>query len=116
MKLNSVLFSFLLISHISTIRSISTTKSQLVNDLINKLNSEDFTEASLRQASLALYLSTPAQREAKFPIVINTWNFVNATAKAWDNLIRYDDAVAAVVNGCSECELEQCDGTVGKRS
>jgi len=116
MKLNhhSNLFLVLLVSHFSAFTHSSSSKSILVQDLINKLNTGDFSETSLHQASLALRSVAPAQREAKFPIVINTWNFVNATAKAWDNLARYDDAVAAVVNGCSECEMERCDGTVGK--
>jgi isoaspartyl peptidase/L-asparaginase-like protein (Ntn-hydrolase superfamily) len=47
------------------------------------------------------------------PAVINTWNFVNATAKAWQVLKQSDDPVSAVIAGCSECEELRCDGTVG---
>jgi len=48
------------------------------------------------------------------PTVINTWPFVNATAKAWS--VVWDDggsALDAVEQGCTVCEQEQCDGTVG---
>ncbi|XP_042881778.1 N(4)-(Beta-N-acetylglucosaminyl)-L-asparaginase-like [Penaeus japonicus] len=48
------------------------------------------------------------------PLVINTWSFVNSTAKAWSVL--YNDkgsALDAVEKGCSVCEELQCDGSVG---
>lgn len=66
-------------------------------------------------------------------MVINTWAFTNATIEAWDSLNRQKKSavsltkldisknphkylifkVDAVVDGCSVCEREQCDGTVG---
>ncbi|GBG91068.1 hypothetical protein CBR_g51802 [Chara braunii] len=64
----------------------------------------------------------------QLPLVINTWNFPTATLKAWDivsgptkggdgSLIttNYGSnlAVDAVVAGCSACEEERCDRTVG---
>ncbi|KAL7015909.1 hypothetical protein ACKWTF_016728 [Chironomus riparius] len=53
--------------------------------------------------------------EAKrVPFVINTWNFTNATIKAWDVVNRQGkSAISAVVEGCTVCEVEQCDGSVG---
>lgn len=48
------------------------------------------------------------------PVVINTWPFTNATAEAW-HVISSDkgSALDAVESGCTVCEMEQCDGTVG---
>jgi N4-(beta-N-acetylglucosaminyl)-L-asparaginase len=48
-----------------------------------------------------------------WPIVVNTWPFTNATERAWKELIRFDNALEAVVSGCEQCEMDQCDGTVG---
>jgi N4-(beta-N-acetylglucosaminyl)-L-asparaginase len=48
------------------------------------------------------------------PVVIATWNFVNATEAAWNEVgVNSGTAVDAVVVGCSVCEEEQCDGSVG---
>ncbi|CAI6349391.1 unnamed protein product [Macrosiphum euphorbiae] len=47
------------------------------------------------------------------PMVISTWAFTNATAKSWSVLNMTGTAIDAVVAGCTVCELEQCDGTVG---
>ena len=88
---------------------------QLIQELIQKLQTpgiKDVDETGLRKALLLLKAHEKPQKP-KYPIVVNTWPMVNATAKAWDNLLRYDDAVAAVVNGCSECEQERCGFTVG---
>ncbi|XP_071087590.1 N(4)-(Beta-N-acetylglucosaminyl)-L-asparaginase-like [Haliotis cracherodii] len=46
------------------------------------------------------------------PLVINTWPFTNATLKAWSE-IQTGSYLDALVAGCSECESQQCDGTVG---
>ncbi|XP_055631263.1 N(4)-(Beta-N-acetylglucosaminyl)-L-asparaginase-like [Toxorhynchites rutilus septentrionalis] len=48
------------------------------------------------------------------PLVVNTWGFQNATLKAYHSLI-FDklSAIDALIEGCSVCEREQCDGTVG---
>lgn len=52
--------------------------------------------------------------DAVLPLVINTWNFETATRQAWDAVAnRNKSAIQAVVEGCSVCEREQCDGTVG---
>ncbi|XP_051025574.1 N(4)-(beta-N-acetylglucosaminyl)-L-asparaginase [Acomys russatus] len=47
------------------------------------------------------------------PLVINTWPFKNATRAAWQTLVSGGSALDAVENGCTMCEKEQCDGTVG---
>ncbi|KAG8191915.1 hypothetical protein JTE90_007715 [Oedothorax gibbosus] len=48
------------------------------------------------------------------PFVINTWAFTNGTAKAWDVVYKAGrSALDAVEAGCSQCEIEQCDHTVG---
>ncbi|KAL3149107.1 hypothetical protein ABBQ32_001948 [Trebouxia sp. C0010 RCD-2024] len=51
------------------------------------------------------------------PLVINTWPFVKATAQAWTTLTapgsRNTGVLDAVEKGCSACEAEQCDFTVG---
>ncbi len=52
-------------------------------------------------------------KQANFPIVVNTWPFINATRKAWSVLNQTNDCLLAVEMGCTECELLRCDGTVG---
>lgn len=48
------------------------------------------------------------------PLVINTWHFTNATAKAWEVLYEKGQSpLDAVEAGCTECEELQCDTTVG---
>ncbi|KAL4229853.1 hypothetical protein ACF0H5_010245 [Mactra antiquata] len=48
------------------------------------------------------------------PVVVNTWPFTNATQAAWDTIImKKGTSVDAVEAGCTECEVQQCDGTVG---
>ncbi|XP_059468538.1 N(4)-(Beta-N-acetylglucosaminyl)-L-asparaginase-like [Neocloeon triangulifer] len=50
----------------------------------------------------------------KVPLVVNTWPFLNATIQAWKSVFHQKkNAVDSVVRGCSTCEEEQCDGTVG---
>ena len=50
---------------------------------------------------------------ASVPVVITTWEFNNATAKAWDFLSHGGNAFDAIEQGCTVCEEEQCDRTVG---
>ncbi|XP_053599681.1 N(4)-(Beta-N-acetylglucosaminyl)-L-asparaginase isoform X2 [Plodia interpunctella] len=47
------------------------------------------------------------------PIVITTWRFTNATARAWDILSQGGTSLDAVEKGASVCEELQCDLTVG---
>uniref|UniRef100_UPI00398F4C70 N(4)-(beta-N-acetylglucosaminyl)-L-asparaginase- like n=1 Tax=Pristiophorus japonicus TaxID=55135 RepID=UPI00398F4C70 len=50
---------------------------------------------------------------AQLPLVINTWPFKDAAQRAWSTLQSGGSALDAVEKGCSQCEVEQCDGTVG---
>lgn len=48
------------------------------------------------------------------PLVISTWNFQVATEVAWNSLyVKKHSVVDAVVEGCTACEVAQCDFTVG---
>ncbi|XP_067943797.1 N(4)-(Beta-N-acetylglucosaminyl)-L-asparaginase-like [Watersipora subatra] len=46
-------------------------------------------------------------------IVVNTWAFRTATETGWNALVKGGSALDAVESGCSQCEVDQCDGTVG---
>ncbi|KAI6647130.1 N4-Beta-N-acetylglucosaminyl-L-asparaginase [Oopsacas minuta] len=46
-------------------------------------------------------------------LVVNTWPFKDATKTAGYHLSMLSTAINAVVYGCSVCEVEQCDHTVG---
>ena len=48
-----------------------------------------------------------------YPLVVNTWPFINATVKAWQILDETNDRLKSVEAGCTECEILRCDGTVG---
>ncbi|XP_036425181.1 N(4)-(beta-N-acetylglucosaminyl)-L-asparaginase [Colossoma macropomum] len=50
---------------------------------------------------------------ASLPLVINTWPFENATATAWDALQKGLSPLDAAQAGCTRCEQDQCDGSVG---
>ncbi|KAG9272347.1 N(4)-(beta-N-acetylglucosaminyl)-L-asparaginase [Astyanax mexicanus] len=50
---------------------------------------------------------------ASLPLVINTWHFENATAAAWSALQAGLSPLDAAQAGCTRCEQEQCDGSVG---
>uniref|UniRef100_A0A1B6G619 N(4)-(beta-N-acetylglucosaminyl)-L-asparaginase n=1 Tax=Cuerna arida TaxID=1464854 RepID=A0A1B6G619_9HEMI len=59
-------------------------------------------------------LLTDGSTRRGLPLAINTWPFTNATATAWDAVYRQNlSAIDAVELGCSVCEREQCDFTVG---
>ncbi|XP_052011079.1 N(4)-(beta-N-acetylglucosaminyl)-L-asparaginase isoform X2 [Xyrauchen texanus] len=51
--------------------------------------------------------------QAALPLVINTWHFKDATSAAWSALQKGGSVLDAVETGCTQCELEQCDGSVG---
>ncbi|XP_065370401.1 putative N(4)-(beta-N-acetylglucosaminyl)-L-asparaginase GG24090 [Calliphora vicina] len=51
--------------------------------------------------------------ENKLPLIINTWAFEEANEAAWTSLQQGDSALDALVVGCTTCEEQQCDGTVG---
>lgn len=48
-----------------------------------------------------------------FPIIINTWGFVNATVAGFNTLRSNGSALDAIVAACTKCQDEQCDHTVG---
>ncbi|XP_063314224.1 N(4)-(beta-N-acetylglucosaminyl)-L-asparaginase [Pelobates fuscus] len=47
------------------------------------------------------------------PLVINTWPFTRAAEAAWKVLELGGSALDAVEKGCTQCEIDQCDGSVG---
>ncbi|XP_032079951.1 N(4)-(beta-N-acetylglucosaminyl)-L-asparaginase [Thamnophis elegans] len=49
----------------------------------------------------------------QLPLVINTWAFKNANEIAWNTLQTGGSELDAVEKGCGQCEIEQCDGSVG---
>lgn len=51
----------------------------------------------------------------QFPVVVNTWSgsFSKATQKGFDTLVRTNDPVYAIVEGCRVCQSLQCDFSVG---
>lgn len=54
------------------------------------------------------------EAEYRTPIVVATWAFKNAAKKAFDVLNRERaSAIDAIEAGCTICEFEQCDFTVG---
>ncbi|XP_046394207.1 N(4)-(Beta-N-acetylglucosaminyl)-L-asparaginase-like [Ischnura elegans] len=53
-------------------------------------------------------------KDKPLPLVVNTWPFVDATAKAWEAIFNHSkSALDTVEVGCTQCEIDQCDGTVG---
>lgn len=77
-----------------------------LNEIITKNLNNKFYHSSKQQSKIA-------RSKNNYPLVVNTWAFVNATAKAWQVLQETDDRLSAVEAGCSECEELRCDGTVG---
>ena len=78
----------------------------MVNSQINSCRSK--RKATLFVLAILLSLTTCDE-----VFVINTWPFVDATEAAYSVLSGHGSAVDAVVAGCSKCEVDQCDGTVG---
>ncbi|KAK6173192.1 hypothetical protein SNE40_016691 [Patella caerulea] len=61
-----------------------------------------------------LYIFITPSYPVSLPLVINTWGFTNATQKAWSIINNGGKtAMDALVAGCTECEILQCDTTVG---
>ncbi|XP_009473195.1 PREDICTED: N(4)-(beta-N-acetylglucosaminyl)-L-asparaginase [Nipponia nippon] len=50
---------------------------------------------------------------ASLPLVINTWAFRKAAETAWRVLQLGGSELDAVERGCGQCEIDQCDGSVG---
>lgn len=49
----------------------------------------------------------------RLPLVINTWAFQNSASDAWSTLKATGSPLDALVEGCSRCERDQCEYTVG---
>nr|BAX00386.1 aspartylglucosaminidase [Aurelia sp. SETO] len=62
---------------------------------------------------IAVVIATVDSSAIMLPMVINTWPFANATIKAWSIISKNGSSLDAVEQGCSVCEEERCDGTVG---
>ena len=45
-------------------------------------------------------------------VVVHTWPWHDAASRAWATFAN-GSAIDALVTGCSVCEREQCDGSVG---
>ncbi|XP_032916223.1 N(4)-(beta-N-acetylglucosaminyl)-L-asparaginase [Catharus ustulatus] len=54
-----------------------------------------------------------AASAAALPVVINTWAFRTAAETAWRVLESGGSELDAVERGCGQCEIDQCDGSVG---
>jgi len=110
-------FCLLVYVLVFTISIATSSKSQIewLQELAAKLKDENVNSIDTETlARIALMLQGyKKQSRVQFPIVVNTWGFVNATAVAWESLSKHDDPVQAVVDGCSRCEELRCDGTVG---
>ncbi|XP_033920801.1 N(4)-(beta-N-acetylglucosaminyl)-L-asparaginase [Melopsittacus undulatus] len=66
-------------------------------------------------ASLLLVVlqSAGAAVAPALPVVINTWAFRKAAETAWGVLQLGGSELDAVERGCGQCEIDQCDGSVG---
>lgn len=64
-------------------------------------------------STLFLLINVSHPVNCNVPLVINTWPFTDATKKGWEIITGGQTALDAVELGCSVCEAEQCDGTVG---
>lgn len=70
--------------------------------------------ACVQAESHQVKAAAPLQaRQLELPIVINTWNFKSANARAWQELSSQHSALDAIEFGTGQCEIERCDGTVG---
>ncbi|XP_074761884.1 N(4)-(beta-N-acetylglucosaminyl)-L-asparaginase isoform X1 [Athene noctua] len=66
-------------------------------------------------ALLLLVVLQPAgaTSAAALPLAINTWAFRKAAETAWRVLQLGGSELDAVERGCGQCEIDQCDGSVG---
>lgn len=62
---------------------------------------------------LATMASLAHSAPPALPVVLNTWPFTAATARAFETLSAGARPVDALVAGATVCEQMQCDGTVG---
>ncbi|KAM4709266.1 N(4)-(beta-N-acetylglucosaminyl)-L-asparaginase [Discoglossus pictus] len=57
--------------------------------------------------------SGPPHSDSLLPLVVNTWTFRSAAEAAWRVLEAGGSVLDAVERGCTQCEIDQCDGSVG---
>ncbi|KAM9663223.1 N(4)-(beta-N-acetylglucosaminyl)-L-asparaginase [Morphnus guianensis] len=62
---------------------------------------------------LVVFQLVGAASAAALPVVINTWAFRKAAETAWRVLQLGGSELDAVERGCGQCEIDQCDGSVG---
>jgi len=62
---------------------------------------------------MIFYVILMMEKTVSLPLIINTWPWPQATDEGWNTLNKTDCSISAVVDGCSRCEEDQCDGTVG---
>ncbi|KAM6269674.1 N(4)-(beta-N-acetylglucosaminyl)-L-asparaginase isoform 2-T2 [Porphyrio hochstetteri] len=62
---------------------------------------------------LAVLQLAGAASATALPVVINTWAFRKAAETAWRVLQSGGSELDAVEKGCGQCEIDQCDGSVG---
>lgn len=73
-----------------------------------------YNQFNLNPTIVQSAVPVPISIELDLPIIINTWPWTQATDAAYNELIiNSGSAIDAVEAGCTECELLQCDGTVG---
>ena len=55
------------------------------------------------------------KNQGNWPIVISTWNFVDAVEIAYDTIIKTNDSLESIISGCSYCEYNpwDCGWSVG---
>eukprot|EP01125_Pyxidicula_operculata_P012712 TRINITY_DN4189_c0_g1_i1.p1 TRINITY_DN4189_c0_g1~~TRINITY_DN4189_c0_g1_i1.p1 ORF type:complete len:337 (-),score=30.07 TRINITY_DN4189_c0_g1_i1:36-1046(-) len=51
--------------------------------------------------------------QSKLPLVVNTWPYKDANDAAWDSFQSGGSRLDAVEKGCTQCEIDQCELTVG---
>jgi len=62
---------------------------------------------------MIFYVILMMEKTVSLPLIINTWPWPQAADEGWNTLNKTDCPISAVVDGCSRCEEDQCDGTVG---
>ncbi|RUS72283.1 hypothetical protein EGW08_019955, partial [Elysia chlorotica] len=104
------------------IRVLSSFQARLGSPKNSRMDSRSSSQMKNIRNVSAIFISTfiagiiaagANGKSSNLPIVVNTWPFTNATQAAWNALQMNLSAADSLVIGCSTCEAEQCDGTVG---
>lgn len=68
----------------------------------------------LEACSLVYAVNNSDNLSSNFPVIVITWNYKDATEKAWDVIYNQNrSALDAIEEGCSLCEAQRCRKTVG---